>query len=292
MTSARAMDHSPVPASESQIAAAECAANAHLLGRDVERNRLRAAIRNRESLLIWGPQDAGKTFLVKAILSELPENDRKRCIYWSGAASVRQLAEGLARGLYEAGDPIVRRKVREGGGGSEISLRRWLREQTSGHFKAMLYAAAARSRYVFFLDHMAPATPAMTRLWKEIIWRSKTPVFLLARGCDHDAIGSAWSIYFSKEYRVEIRAFPEQLAREWVERCIARFGLERFDLTGFREEVLRLSRHLPGSVEKMCALAAQQRYHYGEQIKIKLVHVDYLMQSEMPGARLPGRSAT
>jgi hypothetical protein len=38
-----------------------------------------------------------------------------------------------------------------------------------------------------------------------------------------------------------------------------------------------LSRHLPGSVVKMCELAAHHRYHYGDQIKVNLVHVDYLM---------------
>ena len=28
----------------------------------------------------------------------------------------------------------------------------------------------------------------------------------------------------------------------------------------------------------MCELAANPRYHYGDQIKIKLVHVDYLIR--------------
>jgi hypothetical protein len=36
---------------------------------------------------------------------------------------------------------------------------------------------------------------------------------------------------------------------------------------------------LPGSILKMSRLAADSRYHYGDRIKLKLVHVDYLMQS-------------
>ena len=51
------------------------------------------------------------------------------------------------------------------------------------------------------------------------------------------------------------------------------------DLEDFRDDILRLSGHLPGSIVRMCELAADSRYHYGDRIKIKLVHVDYLMQS-------------
>ncbi|MFZ3363556.1 MAG: hypothetical protein WA153_08945, partial [Candidatus Acidiferrales bacterium] len=57
-----------------------------------------------------------------------------------------------------------------------------------------------------------------------------------------------------------------------------KFGLSSLDLEGFREEVLRLSAHLPGSIVKMCELAAEPRYHYGDQVKVKLVHLDYLLQ--------------
>ncbi len=39
------------------------------------------------------------------------------------------------------------------------------------------------------------------------------------------------------------------------------------------------------NAEEMCALAADPRYHFGRQIKIKLVHVDYLMKA---AASYPG----
>jgi GTPase SAR1 family protein len=248
-----------------------------LIGRDAELRRVSTAIRNRESFLIWGPADVGKTCLVKKAIAELPERDRNGCIYWSGEASIRDFAEALVRRLYAAGDVIVRRKVREDGGGRAISVGRWFREQSSGQLKALLYRAAAKGRYAFFLDHMPPATQSMARFLKQIIWRCKTPVYLLARGCDHEDIGYAWSIYYVKEYRIGIDPLPETLTRELLDRCIGRFGLDRLDLTGFRDEILRLSRHLPGSVVKMCELAAHRRYHYGDQIKVNLVHVDYLM---------------
>jgi GTPase SAR1 family protein len=256
------------------------AAARDLIGREAELHRVRDAIRKGESLLIWGPADAGKTCLVKKVIAELPEMDRKACIYWSGEAGVRQLAEEFVQGLYMAEDPLVRKKVREGGGVGTLSVRRWFREQSSGQLKALLYLAVSKGRYAFFLDHMAPVTQSMARMLKEIIWRCKCPVYLLARGCDHEEIGYAWSIYYAKQYRIEIGPLSQTLTRELLERCIGRFGLGRFDLTDFRDEVPRLSHYLPGSVTKMCELATHECYHYGDQIMVNLVHVDYLMRGE------------
>jgi hypothetical protein len=214
------------------------------------------------------------------MISGLPDKDSRNCIYWTGTASVRQLVGELVRLLYSAGDPVVCRKVGDGGA-RETLLDRWLREQTSGRLKVLLYEAVRKHRYWFFLDHLPPATHSMARLIKEIIWRCKTPVYLLARGCSHAEIGYAWSLYWNDELRIRLGPMPDRAARELLENCIRRFGLASLDLEGFREDVLRLSGHLPGSIAKMCQLAANSRYHYGDQIKVKLVHVDYLMQSNL-----------
>jgi hypothetical protein len=190
------------------------------------------------------------------------------------------LAEELLRGFYAAGDPCVRKKVREDGCARETSVGPWFRGQSSGQLKALLYLAAAKGRYAIFLDHLPPATQSMARFLKEIIWRCKTPVYLLARGCDRQEIGHAWSIYFANEYRIAVGPLSAICARELLERSIRRFRLDRFDLAGFRDEILHLSAQLPGSVIKMCELAAHPRYRYGAQIKVNLVHVDYLMLAD------------
>jgi hypothetical protein len=261
-----------------------------LVGRRAECRQLNKAISNRESLLIWGPQDAGKTALVKAVIDGLPQKQSKDCIYWTGAASVRDLLGELLRLLYSAGDLIVRKKIRDDGAG-ETSLNHWLREQTSGRLKLLLYSAAQKGRYWFFLDHLPPATHAMARLMKELIWRCKTPVYLLARGCTRAEIGYAWSIYFTPQYHLRLGPLPESTSHELLEQCIWRYGLASLALEGFRADVLRLSGHIPGSIVKMCELAADPRYRCGDQVKIKLVHVDYLMQTGPAYIQLVGRSS-
>lgn len=248
------------------------------MGREAECRRLIAAIRNRESRLICGPADAGKTTLVKMAIRRLPGEDCNRCIYWSGSTTVRHLVGELVRLLYFAGDGIVQEKVRDDGA-SDASVDHWLREQTSGRLKILLYAAAQKGRYWFFLDHLPPPTRSLAKLIKNLIWRCKTPVYLVARGVSLAEIGFAWSIYFTPQYHISLGPLAESASEELLEQCIRRFGLASLDLAGFRGDILRLSGRLPGSIVKMCELAAEPRYRFGDQVKVQLVHVDYLLRA-------------
>jgi len=252
-----------------------------LLGRKAELRRLRAAIEKRSSQLIWGPADVGKTALLRHTIAGLPEVIRRRCIWWSGPASGRELVSFFVRGLYSAGDPFIRRKVRADGG-SETTLNRWLQNQSLLRLRGILFTAAERGDYRLFVDQFPPATHAIAKLMKEIMYRCKTPVYLTGLGHSAAEIGFAWSLYWTDEYRIRLGPLHENAARDLLELCIRRFGLDSFDLAGFRDEILRLSGLLPGAIAKMCELAADARYHYRGQIKSKVVHVDYLMRANPP----------
>ena len=257
-----------------------------LIGRETETRQLQAALRKRQSQLIWGASDAGKSFLIAKVLAELPENERRKCIRWAGAASRRQLIEYLIRALYLAGDPFVRKKV-HADRCTEATLTRWIGDQSALRLRGILFTAAEQGEYRFFLDQLPPASPTIAQLMKEIVYRTKTPVYFTGQGYSQAEIGYAWSLYWTDEYRLRLGPLSEASARELLEICIVRFGLDSLDLNGFREDVLHLSGHLPGSIVKMCELAADPRYHYGDQVKVKLVHVDYLLQ----GNRFPSSSS-
>jgi len=249
-----------------------------LVGRDAELRRLKEAIRKRKSQLIWGPADAGKTSLIKMAIEGLAETERKACIYWTGAATGRQLVIHFFCGLYYAGDAFVRKKVHADGARGD-SFNWWLREQSTLRLRGILLTASERGDYRFFLDHFPAPAHKMARLMKEFINRCNTPVYLAGNGCTVGEIGCAWSLYWTDEYRIRLGPLTESAARDLLEMCIGRFGLAALDLEGFREEILHLSGRLPGAILKMCELAADPRYHYGDQIKTKLIHVDYLMKA-------------
>jgi hypothetical protein len=256
----------------------ESAQNETLVGRKEELRELRAAIQKGESRLVWGPIDAGKTALIKKAISELTEAERWKCICWTGPASRRQLLSHFVGRLYELGDPIVRKKV-HADGATETTLNRWLHKQTSLRLRGILFTASAQGDYRFFMDHFPPATHNMARLMKEIMYRCKTPIYLAARGCAQREIGYAWSLYWNDALRVHLGPLKERAAQDLLEASIRRSSLASLDLDDFREEILGLSGYLPGAIVKMCELAADSKYHYGDRIKIKLVHVDYLMRS-------------
>jgi hypothetical protein len=249
-----------------------------LIGRDTEMRQLRAALRNRQSQLIWGPVDAGKTFLVANVLAGLPADERRKCICCAGPGSRRRLVEHLIRELFLAGDPFVRGKVRQDGC-REATLSRWIGEQSSLRLRGMLFTAAEKGDYRFFLDHLPSVSPALAHFLKEIMYRTNTPVYLTGHGCSQTELGHAWSLYWTDEYRIRLGPISEAAARELMDISERRFGLRALDPDGFREDLLRLSGHLPGSIVKMCELAADPRYHYGDQVKLKLLHVDYLLQA-------------
>lgn len=255
-----------------------------LVGRREELRQLRAAIRRREGLLIWGPPDSGKTALVQQAICELAETDRRKCIYWSGAASRRDLLSHFVGRQYELGDAFVQRKV-HADGASETSLRRWLDKQRSLRLRGIFIGASTQGEYRVFLDHFPAPAHGTARLLKEIMYRCKTPIYLAARGYSQVEAGYAWTLYWHDALRLRVGPLHTRDARELLEICIRDFGLESLELEDFREDVLRLSGHLPGSIVKMCKLAADSRYHYGDRIKMNLLQVDYLMQANPSAAR-------
>jgi hypothetical protein len=222
--------------------------------------------------------DSGKTALIKTVISELPEVEQRSCVFWTGAASGKQLLSHFVGQLYEKGDSFVRRKV-HADGASETSLHRWLNKQSSLRLRGILFTALTAGDYRFFVDHFPPPTHNMARLMKEIMFRCETPIYLIARGMSQQEIGYAWSLYWNDSLRLHLGPLPERHARELLELCVNKFGLNSLDLEDFREDVLHLSGLLPGSILKMSRLAANSKYHYGDRIKTKLVHVDYLLQS-------------
>ncbi len=248
-----------------------------LIGRDSELSRLKNAIHRRESRLIWGPIGAGKTFLVKTAVEELPRQENQSCICWSGVGTGRELVQHIVGKLYEAGDVFVQTKVHADGVRAS-SVRSWLNRQSTMRLRGILFTAAEQGQYRFFLDHLPPSGPKLVRTMKEFMYRCKTPVYLTGEGFTQREIGYAWSLYWTDEYRIHLGPVTESAARELLETCIRRFGLDTMDLDGFREEILQMSERLPGAIVGMCELAADRRYHYGEQIKTKLVHVDYVMK--------------
>jgi len=247
-----------------------------IIDRKAESLRLHQAIRRRESLLICGPAGVGKTTLISKVLAELPEDLARSAICVGGLVGLQPFLQALLQNLHEAGDSTLRKQLRAkgvGGGG----FKSWLKSQSTSRLKGAVYRSMQLASYWVFLDHVPPLTLAVAKVVRELVWMRNTPVYLVARGSGPEEVGHAAKMYWNESHRLILEPLRESAARELLEWCIRRFGLARLNLDDFREAVLSMSGHNPGVLVKMCELAAEPRYHYGSQIKTRLIHIDCLM---------------
>jgi hypothetical protein len=245
------------------------------LGRKSETSRLCDAIRKRESLLVWGACNSGKTALVAHALSGLPDRVTKRCICSSGTGTPHDVLRGIAQGF--AADPLFLSKFRaETGQGASFS--NWVKAQTSLRLRGLLYRAAGAGEYWIFLEELSPMTHMLTRIVKELMINQETPIYSLARGWTYRELGHAAQLYWNDRQRLHVGALSEAAATELLDWAIQKFGLSKFDLDGFRDDILEFSGLLPGAILRMCEAATDSHYHFDGRIKTKLLHVDYLMK--------------
>jgi hypothetical protein len=244
------------------------------LGRQGELARLKEAIRKRESLLIWGVPDSGKSALLARALAEVPEKIARQCILATGSGTPQEILRSIAQGLTE--DPLFKAKFRADTGYG-ASFPQWVKYQTSLRLRGLLYRAAAAAEYWIFLEDLAPMTHNLTRIVKELMWNHKTPIYAVAPGCTYNELGHAAQLYWNDRQRLHVGALSVPAAKELLEWSIRRHRLARFDLERFREDVLEFSGVLPGAIVRMCAAAEDAHYHFEGRIKTKLLHVDYLL---------------
>jgi len=255
-----------------------------LLGRESEERRLRAAILGAENLTIEGPAGIGKTALVSHAIQSLPASVAARCLYFAGVKDLQDLLRRLIRALHEADDPRLRRQL-QAERVSSFSFAGWLKELSTSRLKGTVYRAVEGGDYRIFLDHLPPLTRAVAKVVKELFWMRRTPVYLVPRAEARETISRfSHFFYWGDRERLVLGALPRPAAQELLESCIERFGLARLDLADFREEVLELSKSIPGAIVKMCALAADARYQYRTRIKIKSAYVEYLITGHEVGA--------
>jgi hypothetical protein len=255
------------------------------VGRGKEIRRLREAILARQSLIITGENDTGKTALIMKVIGELPLSTRQRCLYIGGFKDLRDLLQRLVAALFEKSDTRLKSEFRAGGI-TKTNLSARLKQFSSSRLRGTLYHAVQGKGYRVFLDHCPALTPSVARVVKELFWMRQTPVYLVPSTEMETEIAKACSCFYWGEPQVlRLGPVPPAAARTLMEHCIREHGLENLELAGFRREVLELSHAAPGAIVAMCRMAANPSYQSNGRIKTRLIHIDYMMRGSAPAPK-------
>lgn len=247
------------------------------VGRRREMARLAAAICDRRSLLIYGLPDSGKTALVEHVLPKLPRGIADHCLRVSVEGTFQRLLQRQAMSLWTMGDPVIRDAYRNQATGSR-SVETWVRKQTSRRLHGLLFRAFDQKRYWVFWDDACRLGLSHFHFLREAVWMRKTPAYLLARGLSNEYLGQAGRLFWSEESRLELGPLASKDAHTLIDAAVRKERLDRFDLSGFHEQILEASRGLPGAILKMAAMAGQSQYRCANRVKTKLIQTDYLVQ--------------
>ncbi len=248
-----------------------------LIGREFELSQITAAIRERHSLLVYGPAGSGKSALLQVALASLPEEVRHRCFAALAEGMPHAIWQNLIRCLFAARDPEVMCRVTSEAASIE-RFERWLTAQTSLRLRGILRRATWPGQYCFVLEAAGPVPDAVCRVLKEWIWSGRTPVILLGRGKNESELGRAAKLYWHEGMRLSLGSLEAAAAEALIRHCIKRFGLAGFADDEFFDFVLQQSERLPGRIIRLCELAADPRYQFDGHIKTHILTVDFLLE--------------
>jgi AAA ATPase-like protein len=256
------------------------------VGRVAQTEKLREAILARQSVLVYGPADSGKTALLNETLSSLPDALRANCLVCRSCESPRSVWRALMLSLGEAGDPLVISRVKREYGSSGL-LERWLNIQSSLRLRGILRRAMRNGSYCVFIDAPGNLPTGTYRLLQEWVWSGQTPVFLLARGATEQDLSRMARLYWHSGLQLELGPLPSKEAEILLQHSIKRLGLTQLADAEFRDFVLAQCAGLPGRIVRLCELASQSTYQYDGHIKLHTLALDFLMHGRLRAAALP-----
>lgn len=240
-----------------------------LAGMTKERQRLAAAFRACEPLLVLGPQGCGKTRLITELLRS---DGRVQYIAWQ--PSLHGLLVSMARRLIAIGHPEFLGRVQLPRQYADVE--KWVATQTSVHLKGLLWNAMERAPIPMMLDGIAGSGFPTYRFLQRIYHIPGMALFAASR--DPLRLGALARLFWDPSRTLNIQPLSERDAAQLFHAAVDHFRLGDLDMDQFGEKVLESARGNPGQIIEMCRLAMQPKYISGRSVKFAPLRIDTVIK--------------
>ena len=227
--------------------------------RTEEMARLRAQAQKRKSMLVVGPEGAGKTRLLLAFVQSQPF-----ALYVPQIRSPRDLMTAIIQSLRR----LDKRELRLPANADALS---------TSSLKGIVRRALTAFPCMLVLDHMAGPSRIVTGIVKEFSEYGQRPIFFAARTPHMEDIGTLQPMCADRSERLEIKNFAPAVALEFAKREAERNGLWASNLEAALQSLVEWSEGNPGSILQMLKMAELPQYRMGDQIKAHVLYLDYRM---------------
>lgn len=224
-----------------------------------EMARLQAQVQRRKSMLIYGPEGAGKTRLLQNFVATQP-----LALYVAQMRSPRDLMLALIQDLRG----LAKRELRLPANPQTLS---------TSSLKGMVHRALDEFPFLLVLDHLAGPSRVATGMIRELHHYGRTPVYFAARTPHMEDVGGLLPMCADRSEKLEIRNLAPSVAREFAKREAGRTALRASNLETVLHSLVDWSEGNPGSILQMLKMAALSRYRMGDQIKAHVLYLDYRM---------------
>jgi hypothetical protein len=231
-----------------------------LFGREKEIAELEERISTRKSFILHGPSGAGKTFLVRRVISALP-----RVLYCPDSSTGQSVFRHLAFALSSVRDPHLRRSIR-----NTAAIQR----RSTISLRGIGVEALRSGNYWVVLDHLRAPAAGLSSDVRHIMFCAETPVLAVARSPHMEDMGFLAPMFVLRSERLELRNFCRLDALRFAEAVAMRSHLTALNLPEFLEKIVELSYGLPGAMVAMIEMAKLPKYRTGGHIKVSPLYID------------------
>ncbi len=242
------------------IAHNETGVSEFVFGRERELEELRRRLSSRESFALHGPSGAGKTFLLRQVLTTLPN-----VLYCPDSPAAQSVFQSLAAELVIAKNRRARYSLHNG---------RAISNKSTIALRGIVLEALRDGDYWVVLDHLKAPAAALSADVRDIMFYGNTRVLAVARSAHMEDLGFLARIFVLRSERMPLPNLGRSEARRFAEESAQLAGLLASNLSDFLDRIVELSNGSPGAIVTMIKMALLPRYRIQGHIKISPLYID------------------